>query len=131
MEVSPGLGLNELDERPYVLVVDDEDDVRSAVEEILQSEGYPTVGACNGAEALELLRMNIGMPRLILLDLMMPVMDGWAFSEEIGKNPELAGIPILVVTAFSNRTKAFPRAQGIIKKPVDVELLIQLVKQYC
>ena len=138
MEVSPGLGLNELDVRPYVLVVDDEEDVRSAIEEILQSEGYPTVGACNGAEALELLRMNIGMPRIILLDLMMPEMDGWEFLSRIDEDVRLHRIPVALMSAHDSVKRALDKHRKELRplhllfpKPLNILRLLSTVRYFC
>ncbi len=115
-----------------VLVVDDNEDVRDAVIAALRMAGYEAEGAENGAAALSLLRDGGLRPCLILLDLMMPVMDGLEFRERQLNNAELAGIPVVVVSAFGRQTAA--RALGVadyLAKPIDFERLLQLVSQHC
>lgn len=85
-----------LAERPLVLIVEDDDDVRAALAQVLLVEGFMTAEARHGLEALERLRMG-PLPRLILLDLMMPVMDGWAFRDAQRANPDWAGIPTVIL----------------------------------
>src|SRR5437773_2596044 len=84
-----------------VLVVDDDDEVRLAVADVLESEDYQVLSAGNGLEALQMLRGPGARPDVILLDMMMPVMDGWTFRAEQQKVPELASIPVLLFTAYS------------------------------
>ena len=73
-----------------VLIVDDDNDVRSALAELLEEEGFSVEGAANGREALALLRGGTVHPAVILLDLMMPGMDGWDFRHEQMRDPKLA-----------------------------------------
>src|SRR5712675_834532 len=82
-----------------IVVVDDDDDIREAVREVLHEEGYRTVGAANGVEALQLLRSSPELPQLILLDLMMPVMDGWEFLMGIDEDPAFHSIPVALMSA--------------------------------
>ncbi len=88
-------------EQHPVLVVEDEPDIRDLMVAILESEGYTVRAAADGAEALAQLQLG-NPPCVILLDLMMPVMDGWTFCREKQKFPELAAIPVVVVSAVSN-----------------------------
>jgi CheY-like chemotaxis protein len=131
MGVSAVPGPNEPGACQYILVVDDEDDVRSVVEEILRSEGYPTVGARNGAEALELLRTSFGLPRLILLDLMMPEMDGWDFLSHIDDDARLHRIPVALMSAHDSVKRALDKHQEearpmrlLFPKPLNLHRLI-------
>jgi CheY-like chemotaxis protein len=87
------------DEPLAVLVVDDDDDVREGVQSFLESEGHATDGASNGREALSLLRNRLLPPRLILLDLMMPVMSGWELLVELDVDPRLREIPVAIMSA--------------------------------
>ncbi len=115
-----------------VLVVDDHDDVREALVALLESEGYATVTATNGADALAYLRSTRELPCLILLDLMMPVMDGSEFREQQLADHELASVPVIIVSAYGQRTQG--RALGAVAyvaKPIDVERLMQLVRSHC
>lgn len=115
-----------------LLVVEDDEDIRDAMVGILQSKGYTVFAAHDGAEALAQLQMGRA-PCLILLDLMMPVMDGWTFCEEREKDPALAAIPVVVVSAVSRldpRTASL-RAVDHVPKPVDVSKLLATVERYC
>ena len=82
-----------------VLVIDDDDDVREGLQSFLEAEGHATEGACNGREALSLLRKQNEPPRLILLDLMMPVMSGWEVLVELDVDPRLREIPVAIMSA--------------------------------
>ncbi len=119
---------------PYrVLVVDDDPDIRETVIEVLEENGHSAVGACNGLEALERLRSAEELPRLILLDLMMPMMDGHAFRAEQLKDPALSPIPVIVISAFldgAERTAELAAA-GHLSKPVRLDELISLIDRFC
>jgi len=86
--------------RPTILVVDDQIDMRDAIAVLLEGEGYDVIDAENGREALKFLQ-NGSNVIAIVLDLMMPVMDGWQFLAERRKNPKWASIPTIVVTGVS------------------------------
>src|SRR5271154_980778 len=111
-----------------ILVVEDDEDAREALVALLQMKGYSAVPAGNGKEALDYMR-QAPLPDLIILDLWMPVMDGWQFRREQIKDPRLAQIPVIVVTALSDRTDV--DANEIIIKPVDVDHLLTTVGHYC
>jgi two-component system, chemotaxis family, chemotaxis protein CheY len=115
---------------PTILVVDDDADIRDALSSLLEELGYLTLCAANGKEALERLRRpGTVTPRLILLDLMMPVMDGFQFIREQRKDAALASIPVVVVTAGSEN--AVPGALEVLKKPVRAERLLASVEKHC
>jgi CheY-like chemotaxis protein len=115
---------------PSILVVEDESDIRESLKDALESEGYRVLVASNGLEALGMLP-ELRRPSLILLDLMMPVMDGWEFAEALQANAELATIPIVVVTAFGREAETRKIAsRGAIAKPVDLDLLFDMVKRH-
>lgn len=103
-----------------VLIVDDDPDVRSSVSDALRDEGYQVHTAANGQEALSFLREGIVVPDVILLDMMMPDMDGWAFRAEQQKEPKLAGIPVLIFSAYSLPIDATQQldAAGFLRKPI-------------
>jgi CheY-like chemotaxis protein len=113
-----------------VLIVEDDEDIREALQVTLESVGYKVASARNGKEGLELLTSN-PMPGLILLDLMMPVMNGWSFAEALEHNTMLSAIPVVVVTAYAEEAGSLKHARSFIKKPVDVALLLNVVRQYC
>jgi CheY-like chemotaxis protein len=114
---------------PYVLVVDDDRDIRELVRDILQFEGYSVVTASNGREALEHLR-RADLPRLILLDLMMPIMNGWEFRAEQLKDPQLKSIPVVVLTGDGNASEKARslNAPNYVMKPVHLDHLLALVR---
>jgi CheY-like chemotaxis protein len=114
-----------------VLVVDDDRDIRDSLIETLEDHGYQASGASNGVEALAMLKTS-PRPCLILLDLMMPVMDGRGFREEQLKNPAWADIPVVVISAYSNvEAQAEELAVGFVRKPVSTRPLIDVVRRYC
>ncbi len=113
-----------------ILLVEDDPDIREALQMSLEFEGYRVATAANGKDGLERLA-TIETPCLILLDLMMPVMDGWAFAEALGTDMALAAIPYVLVTAYSDGTRPLKEARGVVKKPVDLDVLMKLVKQFC
>jgi CheY-like chemotaxis protein len=115
----------------WVLVVEDEPDVREIICLILQEHGVRATGAADGLEALERAR-NSEPPGLVLLDLMMPRMDGWQFRAAQLSEPELAGIPVLVLSGDGNvEAKAGDlAAAGFLRKPVDLEVLVTTVHRH-
>ena len=113
---------------PSILVIDDDPDILEALSEILESEGFGIHQARNGLEALEVLEPL--HPDLILLDLMMPLMDGWEFAERIRRRPDLAQIPVIVLSADRNiEDKARQLgAVGYLAKPFELSELLSLVQ---
>ncbi len=116
--------------RKKILIIEDDQDIRDSLLELLE-EDYEVATAANGAEALDLLR-NEPKPDLILLDLMMPVMDGFTFREEQLKNPDWAKIPVVVMSADGHvaAKQARASADAYLKKPVDIEDLLSVLKKY-
>ena len=108
-----------------VLVVDDDESIRETLELALDLEHYATAVASDGAEALQWLRNNPA-PQLILLDLMMPIMDGWQVLGHLGKDERLARIPVVVITAF-DRDLGSAGQLPILKKPIDLRDLLRVV----
>src|SRR5215471_8229695 len=116
-----------------ILIVEDDLDVSRLLAEILEAEGYRTAIAANGREALDHLTKNSHYPDLILLDMMMPVMDGWKFREEQRKLPAVASIPVVIVTADGDvRGKAASiQAAGYVAKPITLRGLLDEVERVC
>jgi CheY-like chemotaxis protein len=117
----------------YILIVEDDFDIREALTQILEEEGYAVRGAANGREALDLVASEDPKPKLILLDLMMPVMNGWQFRAEQLKDPGLASVPVLVISADP---QVQPKAAslgvaGLLKKPIALDDLLEAVKTHC
>ena len=115
-------------ERHQILVVDDDEGIREAMVSILQVMGYSVASAINGKDALDYLH-NAATPDLIISDLAMPIMDGRQFRREQVKEPRLAKIPVIVVSALSDQTDI--DANEIFIKPVEVEILLAAVDRYC
>lgn len=116
---------------PQVLIVEDDLDIRDALSQILEEEGYAVATAANGQEALDVLRTG-PPPRIILLDLMMPVMNGWQFRAEQRNDPSLSRIPVIVISADNNvADKA--RAIGVhecFRKPIEISGLLATLARY-
>jgi CheY-like chemotaxis protein len=111
-----------------ILVVEDDSDIRSALGGFLQDEGYDVLTAENGRSGLEVLENK--HPGLVLLDLMMPEMNGWQFLEEKSHRPDLSKIPVLVISAVPG-SPSIPGALGFLKKPIDLDRLMDFVELYC
>lgn len=112
-----------------ILVVEDDDDIRNVIVEILESEGYPTREATNGKEALDILS-TMAKPCLVLLDMMMPIMNGRQFLDKVMTDSYLAPIPVLIVSAVADKTNS-EGSVGFLKKPIDIEVVLKVVSQYC
>ena len=115
-----------------ILIIEDDHDVREGFTQLLQLNGYTVVGAADGLEGLEQLR-NGPVPDLILLDLMMPRMDGRQFRSRQLQEPQWAGIPVIVISAdpLVRSKAAAVGASAWLRKPVDVAELFRAVGQIC
>jgi CheY-like chemotaxis protein len=116
-----------------VLVVEDDRDVRDSILEVLEDNEYEPLIASNGVEALEKLRDPEQRPCVILLDVMMPVMDGWGFRAVQSEDSELNAIPVVVLTAHASaaQTARDMRAAGFLRKPVELDDLLAAVQRHC
>ncbi len=113
-----------------ILVVDDDPDIRDSLREVLEDEGYEVDCVANGREALDHLRRAKPHPCVILLDLMMPVMDGSQFRKEQKQDPEIANIPLVVITATGKRP-VLVDAVELVMKPLDLDRLFEAIERYC
>ncbi len=115
-----------------VLIVDDDELTRDALRFVLEEEGFSVATAANGREALNYLRRT-GHPHLVLLDLMMPVMNGWEFRTQQKRDPDLTGIPVVVASAAGNIQEevSLIGAEGCLQKPIDADKLVEVVRAYC
>jgi CheY-like chemotaxis protein len=107
-----------------VLVVDDDAGIRESLEEALTDAGYEVVVAANGRQALGMLSPR---PALMLIDLMMPELDGWELLDELGRSASLADIPVCVLSAIAKQ--APPGAKAVLHKPIDLDVLLATVER--
>jgi CheY-like chemotaxis protein len=111
-----------------ILVVEDDLDIRELLAETLEDLGFSAVTASNGLEAARLVRTMPAPPSLILLDLMMPVMDGYAFLEERAKDSLLSSIPVAIITAGHGVDPERLGGTPIVPKPIDLPLLVSVIQ---
>jgi CheY-like chemotaxis protein len=116
-----------------ILIVEDAEDIGALMKDLLTEEGYEVTFATSGRLALEYLKDTPHLPQLILLDLMMPDMDGAAFRAEQKKDPRLAGIPVVLMTAAGDSSTAVSDlgANGLLKKPFkDIDSILQSIGRF-
>ena len=118
----------EADKSKFVLIVDDDPNLLEVTSFVIESEGMAVETARNGEEALASLRAG-RLPGLVLLDLMMPVMNGWEFLDEVAKDPALKVIPVVVLTAAAGRAQV-PGVVEVLRKPMDLRALLRVVERY-
>lgn len=116
-----------------VLVIDDEEMIRETLVEFLDDNGYQAVGAVDGRDALEKLTTSPDRPCVILLDLMMPVMDGKTFRRRQLEDPTLSGIPVIVLSAYQGVRKSADELDvpDHLEKPLKLQDLLRLVHKHC
>ncbi len=114
-----------------ILVVEDDTSIRELLVELLESEGYSVSSAINGLEGLKFLQSE-GNPDLILIDLMMPVMDGYSFRTEQLKNPIWSKIPTVVMSAEANAKEKMKNFSitAFLSKPVELDTILKTVARY-
>jgi CheY-like chemotaxis protein len=117
---------------PDILVIEDDDDLRRVLADSLRLEGYGVAEAAHGRVAVDYLESR-ELPRVILLDLMMPVMNGWEFRDAQARDPRLASIPVVVITADNSAVHQAARAgvAGCLLKPLEFPELLSYVGRYC
>jgi CheY-like chemotaxis protein len=113
-----------------VLIVEDDADLREMMAQLLTLEGFNAATVSNGREALQYLAGRKA-PEVILLDLMMPVMDGWEFRRHQKADPEMSQVPVIVLSALDQGRTAGLDPAAFLKKPLDFDRLLQLVREYC
>jgi len=116
-----------------ILVVEDDELIRDSLVEYLDEQGYQAVGAVDGVDALAKLRRSDALPCVIVLDLMMPNMDGRAFREEQLRDARLASIPVVVLSAYRDVAKnaAELAVEHYLAKPLKLAALLELVQMHC
>jgi CheY-like chemotaxis protein len=115
-----------------ILIVEDQPEIRAVISDILEEEGYLVASVANGMEALTYLRKYAARTGLILLDLGMPVMTGWEFREEQQRDPALAKIPVIIMSALPdlNRKAGALEATDYLDKPIELDTLLGMVARY-
>lgn len=116
---------------PWVLVAEDDDDIRETILMLLDVQGYTAIGAIDGEDALQQIRAR-GRPGMVLLDLRMPRMNGTELVAALRADPELAPAPIVVVSGDTNArdVAASLGAQGLLKKPFELSELVATVRRF-
>ncbi len=119
-------------EQPQVLIVEDDPELREGLASLLNEEGFSLERASNGLEAIELLQKGL-RPRLILLDLTMPIVNGWEFRLYQQRDPELSSIPVVLITGgtYQRDELEWVRPAEVLSKPLDVNRLLTLARQHC
>ena len=118
-------------DRHVILVVDDDHDLRESLREILESEGFETIGASNGKEAIDLLHGGGGpRPRVILLDIMMPVMTGLDVVDRLRRDAPFASTPVVFMTAFRTLVKTDEKTH-VLYKPFSIDRVLSAIRQAC
>lgn len=112
-----------------IFVIEDDQSIREALKLFLEMEGYGVFTAADGKQALDSL-ITSPQPCLILLDLMMPVMNGYEFLKARKGYSNVSEVPVVVVSAFLEPSQNLD-VQGFVRKPIDLNQLLSLVKQYC
>jgi CheY-like chemotaxis protein len=116
-----------------ILIVDDDADIRFVISELLRDEGYTVAQAANGREALIYLQGADPLPSLIILDLMMPIMNGWDFLHARQRDRVVQAIPVVLISAFRELAEAAAPlgVQQALAKPIDLDRLLATVQRYC
>lgn len=114
-----------------VLLVEDTEDLRRFFSEVLTSAGYRVIGVENGQEAMEWLETTDVPPGLVVLDMMMPIMDGKTFLQKLQETPRLAALPVVVASAVTGRGGDPPGVSRVVRKPVSPQVLTELVREFC
>lgn len=115
--------------KPTVLIIDDDDGFQIRLSALLRRAGYYVASASNGDEALRLLEADNTMPDVIVLDLVMPVMDGWRFREIQEKSPKIGHIPVVVVADAPIEKEYYQslRANAVVRKPIDRAKILRVI----
>jgi CheY-like chemotaxis protein len=118
-------------DRHLILIVDDDHDLRESLREILEEEGFETIGASNGKEAIDFLH-NAGQPppRVILLDIMMPVMTGLDVLERLRRDAPFVSTPVVFMTAFRTLVKTDEKTR-VLYKPFSIDRVLSAIRQAC
>jgi CheY-like chemotaxis protein len=117
-------------QRCLVAIIEDDTEFRNMLRELLEEEQYRVVAVGNGAEALETLRGDT-LPNVILLDVSMPVMDGFDFLRFRNDDPQLAQVPVVLVTNAKPHERPTIGVNDVVRKPIDIDEILFAIKRYC
>ena len=120
----------EVAKRCLVAIIEDDAEFRNMLRELLEEEQYRVVALANGAEALEALRGET-VPNVILLDVSMPVMDGFDFLRFRNDDPRLAQVPVVLVTNAKPHERPTVGVNDVVRKPIDIDEILFAIKRYC
>lgn len=113
-----------------VAIVEDDAEFRNMLRELLEEEQYRVIALANGAEALATLRGDL-MPNVILLDVSMPVMDGFDFLRHRNEDPQLSAVPVVLVTNAKPHERPTAGVSDVVRKPIDIDEILFAIKRYC
>ncbi|HYX81221.1 MAG TPA: response regulator [Gemmatimonadales bacterium] len=116
--------------RSLVAIIEDDSEFRNMLRELLEEEQYRVVALSNGAEALETLRGE-SIPDIILLDVSMPVMDGFDFLRFRNDDPQLAQVPVVLVTNAKPHERPTIGVNDVVRKPIDIDEILFVISRYC
>lgn len=116
--------------RCLVAIIEDDGEFRNMLRELLEEERYRVVAVSNGAEALEALRGD-ELPNVILLDVSMPVMDGFDFLRVRNDDPRLSAVPVVLVTNAKPHERPTIGVNDVVRKPIDIDEILFAIKRYC
>ena len=116
--------------RCLVAIIEDDTEFRDMLRDLLEEERYDVVALSNGAEALETLRGDT-LPNVILLDVSMPVMDGFDFLRFRNDDPQLAAVPVVLVTNAKPHERPTIGVNDVVRKPIDIDEILFAIKRYC
>ena len=120
-----------MDKAHSILLVEDDDFIRQEISEALEDEGYQVATAAHGKEALAILAEG-ARPSVVLLDLMMPVMNGWEFLKAFKKEDKFSGIPVVILSAFADRATIIGGdAISVLRKPINLNALLNVLDEHC
>ena len=126
----PSVTEEEAAKRCLVAIIEDDAEFRDMLRELLEEEQYRVVAVSNGAEALETLRGET-LPNVILLDVSMPVMDGFDFLRFRNDDPQLAAVPVVLVTNAKPHERPTIGVNDVVRKPIDIDEILFAIKRYC
>lgn len=112
-----------------ILIIEDDDAIRESLVDLLELFGHKTLMSSNGQEGINLLNSCAELPGLILVDLMMPVMDGYQFCEELSRVEHLKDIPVVIMSAHG-QVKEKTIAAAFLRKPVDISEITKLIDKF-